>query len=170
LPAETLKIIEKWIESGKLTVVDTDTAKFTEFSQPVDGLKRFLRKENVLVLQGDRWDREPAQTERFCKFLDQHVPLQYKVTGADGAKLATVDYMSADDGREMAIITRPGTAGRSQDQLEIELNWKAKHEHLTLLDPFAASSRESQEIPVNTDLKAKIVMPGYQDVMLIIAR
>jgi len=167
---DMLTQVEKWITSGKPTVLDERSGKFDLLGREKQSLQKYRSRSNVLTLAGDRWDRDPAQRERLKTFIAKHQPLRYSTATATSPDLLTVDYMTADDGAEMAVITRRGPQGKLQDTMDISLKWTKPHATLQVLDPFATRSQQvATQVP---DDKAgpTIKFYGYQDVLLVIGR
>jgi hypothetical protein len=162
--------IERWIESGRPIVVDERTGKFDTLSREVNKLQQYHGRENVLTLLGDRWDRDPAQRARLAEFVSKHVPLRYSSHNAAGPEVFTVDYMFAEDGSELAIITRRGPQGRPENGLNITLDWRKPHATLKVLDPFATVSRRSATVQASHPSKPVVQIEGFQDVLIVIGR
>jgi len=164
--------IRQWIADGKPVIADSRTAKFNELSEPTKALAESLTRPNVLVLEGDKWATDPGQVQRLQEFLDQHLPLRYRSSDNAGTDVFTVDYMTAENGDELAVVVRTGPMGQPSRKLEVELNWSKPHSKLTLLDPFALgpwSNRAQDASGAGAD-KAKVTMEGFQDVLLVLAR
>jgi hypothetical protein len=124
----------------------------------------------VLVLEGDKWASDPLQVQRLRTFLDQHLPLRYRSSDNAGPDVFTVDYMTAEDGDELAVIVRTGPMGQPSRKLDVELNWSKAHSKLTLLDPFALGPWSSRAQDASGASEAKVTMEGFQDVLLVLAR
>ncbi len=170
LEPETVTQIERWIEADRPVVIDERTAKFDTLGRDVSNLRKYHGRANVLTLVGDRWDRDPAQRARLAEFVTRHLPLRYASANADGPDVFTVDYMNADDGAELAILTRRGPQGRQQDGLNVSLQWNKPHASLQVLDPFATVSLRSKSASPTDPLQPVVTLQGFQDVLIVIGR
>lgn len=157
-----------WIESGKTLIIDEDSGRFDEFSNEVNAFAPYLQRGNVIVLKGERWDRDATQLGRINEAMDKKVPLAYKIASQPETAVR-ISLMNAANGNELAIIDRRGLSGKPGDLVNFTINWQRPHQTVEILDPFAA--RAAQKSTMKVQGKASTLkLEGYQDALLVIAR
>lgn len=166
----TATAVKRWLTAGKPAIIDERTGTLDDLSRPTDWLGKLRNGSNVLVLRGNRWDRDPAERARLETFTAKHLPLRYSEASGKDHTTFTVDYLDAADGRELAIITRRGTSGRLGDELSINLKWDRSHSGLKLLDPSAVPSRVVQGWTISTATESTVTLQAFQDALLVIAK
>lgn len=169
IDSSCLPAIQSWIIAGKPVIADHRTGEFNELHEENKAITALLNRDNVLVLEGNKWAQDDIQVNRLRKFLDEHVPLRYRSSDDAGPEVFTVDYMTADNGDELAAIVRKGAVGQPSARIEVELNWLNSHASLTLLDPFGQGVHAKRSVDASGN-KTKVTLEGFQDVLLVIAK
>ena len=76
--------------------------------------------------------------------------------------------MTSPNGDEMAVITRNGPMGRLEDTLKMSVQFAGAHRNYLVIDPVAAVGTGWAQRTIAGGMKADCLLPGYQDVMLVI--
>jgi hypothetical protein len=158
----------KWAKNGKTLIIDDRSGRNSPFGEEIDTLKDFKPTSNILVLQGDRWDRSDKERKRLLTFLNHNIPLDFKVENREPLDVLSVDMMKASDGDELAVAVRNGPMGRPQDKLDISVKFNRNHKKYVIIDPFAAVETQMRTSNSPGGKSVDFVMEGYQDVLLIL--
>jgi hypothetical protein len=169
LTQEVVDLAHKWAEDGHTLVMDDQSGRASSLGHPIEGLRKLTSMSNVVVLQGDRWDRSKEERDRLMAFLDRTGPLPSSVEGRKSTEILSVDMMKSPEGDEVAVVVRKGPMGRPQDRLQISLDFNRAHKNYLIVDPFAGAETplKSRSFP-GGNRNLLFEMAGFQDVLLVL--
>lgn len=162
-----------WVKSGRALIIDDQTARYDLLGREVNAFASLRGQSNVLVLQGERWEKDKAEVARLQSFIANSVPMPHRIKASNHESFyekADIQIMHAPDGRELAVITRVGSGGTVNNTVDLKISWSTPHQTVHRISPFAVIDQSPKPLEHTAGTSATDVqLLGFEDAILLLA-